>query len=56
MQITEKDFTQLKKELIFAFAGLATYEATLEDPYVCEKHLNKMYEILKKYTGENEEE
>ena len=49
VQITKKDFNQLRKELGLAFVGLGEYSATLEDPDVCQKHLFKMYEILKKY-------
>ena len=52
VQITKKDFNQLRKELGLAFVGLGEYSATLEGPDVCQKHLFKMYEILKKYREE----
>jgi hypothetical protein len=56
IQITEKDFNKLRKELGLAFVGLGEYSATLEDPDVCQKHLSKMYEIMNKYSEKNKEE
>jgi hypothetical protein len=56
VQITEKDFKKLEKALAQAFDGLIEYAYELEDTWVCEKHLQKMEEILNKYKVENKEE
>lgn len=49
MQITDKDFKKIKKELEAAEKGLYIYAATLSDTWVCSKHLDTIYQILEKY-------
>lgn len=56
VQITEKDFNTIKKELERAYNGLVEYAETLEDTSMCSEHLDNIDEILNKYKGENEEE
>ena len=56
IQITEKDFEILEKELDCAFDGLVEYAETLESIYVCENHLNKMHKIINKYKVKNKGE
>lgn len=52
VQITEKDFNTIQKELIRAYDGLVEYAETLEDTSVCSEHLDKIDEILNKYKEE----
>ena len=52
VQITKRDFNKIKKELERAEGGLYEYAETLEDTWVCSKHLNAIYEILEKYEEE----
>lgn len=56
VQITEKDFNTIKKELGRAYSGLVEYAETLEDTGVCSEHLDKIDNILNKYQVGNEEE
>lgn len=49
VQITKSDFNKIKKELERAEGGLYEYAETLEDTWVCSKHINAIYEILEKY-------
>lgn len=53
IQITEKDFNAIKKELDCAYSGLVEYAETLEDTGVCSEHLGKIDNILNKYKVEN---
>mgnify|MGYP003303864809 CR=1 FL=1 len=52
MQITKSDFKQIKRELEKAEDGLDEYARTLQDTWVCSRHLEKIYEILEKYEEE----
>lgn len=56
VQITEKDFEAIKKELSRAYDGLVEYAETLEDTGVCSEHLDNIDNILNKYKIENREE
>lgn len=49
IQVTDRDFKKLKKEVDKAFDGLEEYAETLEDTWVCRRHLEAIYEILEKY-------
>lgn len=49
VQVTDRDFKKLKKEIDKAFDGLEEYAETLQDTWVCRKHLDAIYEILEKY-------
>jgi hypothetical protein len=53
VQITERDFNAIKKELECAYDGLVEYAETLEDTSVCSDHLDKIDNILNKYKEEN---
>ena len=52
VQITKRDFNKIKKELDKAENGLDEYARTLQDTWVCSKHIEKIYEILEKYEEE----
>ena len=52
IQITSRDFKKIKKELDKAEDGLDEYAQTLNDTWVCRKHLDAIYEILEKYEEE----
>lgn len=56
IQITEKDFEAIKKELSSAYDGLVEYAETLEDTYECSQHLDNIDNILNKYKSEKVEE
>ena len=56
VQIAEKDFDTIKKELSRAYDGLVEYAETLEDTSVCSDHLDKIDGILSKYKDENKGE
>ena len=49
VQITKRDFNKIKKELDKAADGLYEYAETLQDTWVCSRHLDAIYEILEKY-------
>lgn len=49
VQVTDRDFKKLKKEIDKAFDGLEEYAETLQDTWVCRRHLETIYEILEKY-------
>lgn len=49
VQITQRDFNKIKKELERAEKGLDEYAETLNTTWVCRRHLNAIYEILEKY-------
>jgi hypothetical protein len=49
IQVTDKDFKRLKKEVDKASDGLEEYAETLSDTWVCRRHLEAIYEILEKY-------
>lgn len=52
IQISEKDFKTIHKELNRAYDGLVEYAETLEDSSVCSEHLDKISNILNKYEEE----
>lgn len=52
VQIAKRDFNKIKKELERAEGGLYEYAETLEDTWVCSRHLDAIYEILEKYEEE----
>ena len=52
VQITEKDFDAIKKELSRAYDGLVEYAETLEDTGMCSEHLDNIGNILNKYKEE----
>lgn len=52
VQITKRDFNKIKKELDKAEDGLDEYARTLQDTWVCRKHLDEIYKILEKYEEE----
>jgi hypothetical protein len=52
VQITEKDFNAIKKELECAYSGLVEYAETLEDTSTCSDHLDKISNIVNKYRSE----
>ena len=56
IQITEKDFNKIKRELRRAYGGLIEYSETLEDTCECSQHLDNINNILNKYKAENKEE
>lgn len=49
IQISDRDFKRLKKEVDKASDGLEEYAETLEDTWTCREHLEHIYEILEKY-------
>ncbi len=53
VQITEKDFDAIKKELGRAYDGLVEYAETLDDTCTCSEHLDNIGNILNKYKEEN---
>ena len=52
VEITQRDFNKLRKEIDKAFDGLEEYAETLETTWTCREHLENIYEILTKYTKE----
>ena len=52
VQITEKDFDAIKRELSRAYDGLVEYAETLEDTCECSQHLDNIDNILNKYKEE----
>ena len=56
IQITEKDFNKIKRELRRAYGGLIEYSETLEDTCECSQHLDNINNILNKYKAENKGE
>jgi hypothetical protein len=52
VEITERDFSKLRKAIDKAFDGLEEYAETLEDTWVCREHLENIYTILTKYAKE----
>lgn len=52
IEITKSDFNKIKKELDKSYDGLDEYARTLKDTWVCYRHLDAIYEILKKYEEE----
>ena len=52
VEITQRDFKKLRKEIDKAFDGLDEYAETLQDTWVCREHLENIYTILEKYAKE----